>query len=104
MNQDIRGPSYKWHRGTITPGGCGFWEEEGLGRHICEDSPGWLGFSSLRIYFFFMGSFCLFVFRFFEVEFCCVAQAGLKLSILLHQPPSVGLQACTTMPGTSSFY
>jgi hypothetical protein len=41
--------------------------------------------------FIFVSSFiilmCFFVYLFFETGFCYVAQPGLKLSILLSQPP-----------------
>jgi hypothetical protein len=44
--------------------------------------------------------FLLFFLYFLETGSQHVAQAGLKLLILLTQPPKLlGLQACTTMPG-----
>jgi hypothetical protein len=36
---------------------------------------------------------------FFDTESCYVAQLGLGLAILLPQPPVLGLQVCSTIPG-----
>jgi hypothetical protein len=72
-----------------------------------DDFPGLSSFLPSFLPFFFL-SFSFFLslsfFSLFLTVSCYVAQGGLKLNVLLPQPPQCwGLKACITVPGSSSF-